>query len=120
MRTKILLKNIQIYGYHGVLPEERIIGTNYILNLELNADVSKATETDALEDTLNYAAVNEIIREEMAIPSNLIEHAAGRIFRRLRGEFNMLIGIKMELLKTNPPMPGECEGAAILLEDLWD
>lgn len=120
MRTKILLKNIQIYAFHGVLPEERIIGTNYLLNLELEADVSKASETDDLKDTLNYAEVNEVIREEMAIPSDLIEHAAGRIFRRLRSEFNILIGIKLELLKTNPPMPGECDGAAIVLEDHWD
>jgi hypothetical protein len=42
MKSKILLEDIKIYAYHGVLPEEALIGNNYIINAELHADLEKA------------------------------------------------------------------------------
>ena len=45
MKSKILLEDIKIYAYHGVLPEEKILGTFYIVNAEIVADITKAAET---------------------------------------------------------------------------
>jgi dihydroneopterin aldolase len=81
MISKIILENIKIYAYHGVLPEETILGTYYLINAEIHADLWKATESDDLKDTINYALVNEIIYQEMKIPSKLLEHVIGRIMK---------------------------------------
>ena len=50
--SKILIENLKIFAFHGVLPEEKILGTNYILNVEIQADLQKASESDDLQDTI--------------------------------------------------------------------
>lgn len=113
MTSKIILENLKIYAFHGVLPEEKIIGTTFILNVEVHADLWKATETDDLQDTINYAAINDILHAEMAIPSQLLEHVIGRIFKKLQVSFPQITFIKIKLTKTNPPMRGEMDGVSV-------
>lgn len=113
MTSKIILENLKIYAFHGVLPEEKIIGTTYILKVEVHADLWKATETDDLQDTINYAAVNDILHAEMGIPSQLLEHVIGRIFKKLQVSFPQITFIKIKLTKTNPPMRGEMDGVSV-------
>lgn len=116
MKSKILLENIKIYAYHGVLPEENIIGTYYILNIEIHTDLWKASETDDLNDTISYADINEIIHNEMKIQSKLLEHVAGRIISKIHENFSQISYIKLKITKTSPPMKGEMDGASIELE----
>lgn len=114
--SKIFLENVRIYAYHGVLPEENIIGTYYILNVELHTDLWKAAESDDLNDTISYADINQIIHDEMKIKSKLLEHVAGRIISRIHDEFPQIDYIKLKITKTAPPMQGEMSGASIELE----
>ena len=116
MISKIILENIKIYAYHGVLPEETILGTYYLVNAEIHADLWKATESDDLKDTINYALVNEIIHQEMKIPSQLLEHVIGRIMKRIAEEFKQVNFIKIKLTKVQPPMPGEMTGVSLEME----
>jgi dihydroneopterin aldolase len=116
MSSKIYLENLKIYAYHGVLPEETIIGTYYIVNVEVHADLWKAVGTDDLNDTINYAEINEIIHEEMKIPSKLMEHVAGRIIKSIQIKFPQISFIKIKITKTNPPMPGEMDGVGVEIE----
>lgn len=113
MTSKIILENLKIYAFHGVLPEEKIIGTTFILNVEVHADLWKAAESDDLQDTINYAAINDILHVEMAIPSHLLEHVIGRIFKKLQVSFPQITFIKIKLTKTNPPMRGEMDGVSV-------
>lgn len=114
--SKILLEDIKIYAYHGVLPEENKTGTYYIVNLEAAADLWKAAETDGLEDTVSYADLNEIIHAEMKVPSKLIEHVAVRIILKIHESFPQISFIKLKITKTSPPMKGEMKGASVEFE----
>jgi dihydroneopterin aldolase len=114
--SKIYLEDVKIYAYHGVLPEENIIGTYYILNTEIHTDLWKAAESDNLQDTISYADVNEIIHNEMKIKSKLLEHVAGRIISKIHGKFPEISYIRLKITKTAPPMKGEMKGASIELE----
>ena len=67
-RSKVLLKDIKIYAYHGVLPQERVVGANFILNITIDTDFSKAMETDDLKGTISYAEVYDVVKAEMAVP----------------------------------------------------
>lgn len=116
MTSKIFLEQVKIYAFHGVLPEENIIGTYYIVDLELHADLWKASETDNLQDTISYAEVNDLVHQEMKIPSQLLEHVCGRIINRIHKNFPRISFIKIKLTKTNPPMPGEMKGAGVEFE----
>lgn len=114
--SKIFLEEVKIYAYHGVLPEENIIGTYYILNAEIYTDLWDAAASDDLNDTISYADINEIIHDEMKIPSKLLEHVAGRIINKINEKFNQISYIKLRITKTSPPMKGEMKGASIELE----
>ncbi|WP_209390762.1 dihydroneopterin aldolase [Chryseobacterium sp. RR2-3-20] len=116
MMSKIFLEDVKIYAYHGVLPEENIIGTNYILNAEIHTDLWAAAASDDLNDTISYADINEIIHEEMKISSKLLEHVAGRIITKIGEKFSQISYIKLKITKTSPPMKGEIKGASIELE----
>lgn len=113
---KVLLKDVRLYGYHGVLQQERVVGANYILNIAIDTDFSKAMETDALEGTISYAEVYETIKAEMAVPSQLLEHVGGRICRALFDRFPTAKTIHLEILKENPPMGADCAGAGICVD----
>ncbi|WP_312286265.1 dihydroneopterin aldolase [Chryseobacterium gleum] len=114
--SKIYLEDVKIYAYHGVLPEENIIGTYYILNVELHTDLWKAAESDDLHDTISYADINDILHSEMKIKSRLLEHVAGRIITKIHSSFPQVDYIKLKITKTVPPMQGEMKGASIELE----
>ncbi|RCU43880.1 dihydroneopterin aldolase [Chryseobacterium lacus] len=116
MNSKIIIEDLRIYAYHGVLPEEKIIGTWYLVNLEITTDLWNAVESDALSSTLNYAEVNEIIHREMAIPSKLMEHVGGRILNTVYQNYPGITFLKIKITKTNPPMKGEMKGVSIELE----
>ncbi|THV57163.1 dihydroneopterin aldolase [Chryseobacterium candidae] len=114
--SKIYLEDVRIYAYHGVLPEENIIGTYYILNIELHTDLWKAAESDDLHDTISYADINDILHSEMKIKSRLLEHAAGRMITKIHNSFPQIDYIKLKITKIAPPMQGEMKGASIELE----
>ncbi len=116
MTSKILLENLKIYAYHGVLPEETLTGTYYLINVEVHADLWKASESDDLAHTVNYAEINSLIHEEMKVPSQLLEHVIGRIITRLQREFQQLTYVRVKLTKTNPPMEGEMDGVSVEME----
>ncbi|MFC0426767.1 dihydroneopterin aldolase [Chryseobacterium scophthalmum] len=116
MMSKIFLEDVKIYAYHGVLPEENIIGTYYILNTEIHTDLWDAAISDNLNDTISYADINEIIHDEMKIQSKLLEHVAGRIITKINEKFSQISYIKLRITKTSPPMKGEMKGASIELE----
>lgn len=116
MKSKIILEDIKIYAYHGVLQEEAIIGNHYVVNLEVHSDLEKASQSDDLNDTINYAEINEIVHQEMEIRSQLLEHVIGRIIKKIETAFPQITFIKIKLTKTVPPMPGEMKGVSLEFE----
>lgn len=114
--SKIIIEDLKIFAKHGVLPEENIIGTYYLINAEIEANLWKASETDDLLDTINYAEINEIIHQEMAKPSKLLENVIGRIFAQWEEKFPEIISMKIKLTKTNPPMRGEMKGVSVEMQ----
>ena len=92
MSSKIKLESLKIHAFHGVLPEEKILGTYYILNLTIKADIWKAAETDDLKDV------------------------AGRMIEKVSKKFPQITSIKIKITKTKPPMQGEMDGVSIVLK----
>lgn len=111
----ILLKEIRCYAYHGVAPQENLIGNEYLIDLKLKVDISKAARTDEVTDTVNYAEVHQVIENEMAVPSKLLEHVSGRIIQKLFDQFPCIEEIELRLSKRNPPMGADIESAGIEL-----
>lgn len=113
MSSKIYLRNVRFHAFHGVLPQEGIVGNDYLVNLVLDYDFSSAMKTDDLQGTLNYAEVYQKVREEMAVPSKLLEHVAGRIAHRLFSDFPEVQKLQLSITKVNPPMGADSDGAGV-------
>ena len=113
MSSKIYLRNVRFHAFHGVLPQEGIVGNDYLVNLVLDYDFSSAMKTDDLQGTLNYAEVYQKLREEMAVPSKLLEHVAGRIAHRLFSDFPEIQKLQLSITKVNPPMGADSDGAGV-------
>ena len=113
MSSKIYLRNVRFHAFHGVLPQEGVVGNDYLVNLVLDYDFSSAMQTDELQGTLNYAEVYQKVREEMAVPSKLLEHVAGRIAHRLFSDFPEIQKLQLSITKVNPPMGADSDGAGV-------
>ncbi|MCL1938291.1 MAG: dihydroneopterin aldolase [Candidatus Azobacteroides sp.] len=109
----IELKEMNFYAYHGVMEQERKVGNTYTVDLKIYFDFREAMRTDNLNDTIHYAFVYEIIKQEMTIPSHLIEHVAGRILQRLHNDFPQIQSIEIRLAKKNPPFGGDIRETAV-------
>lgn len=114
---KIILHDIRIYAYHGVFPEERTMGAYYKIGLEISTDFRKAMLYDVLSGTINYGAIYQVVQEEMAIPSKLLEHVAYRMMKSLFCKFAEIESIQLSILKENPPIVAtECVGCGVKIE----
>lgn len=113
MSSKIYLRNVRFHAFHGVLPQEGIVGNDYLVNLVLDYDFSSAMQTDELQGTLNYAEVYQKVRKEMVVPSKLLEHVAGRIAHRLFSDFPEIQKLQLSITKVNPPMGADSDGAGV-------
>jgi dihydroneopterin aldolase len=118
MKSYINIDKAEFYSYHGVMPQERVVGNSFLVSLKVEVDVLAATESDRLEDTLSYAEMFDVVRSEMAVPSSLLEHVAGRIVKSLRQRFPAIRKIDITVTKKNPPIVGQMEGVGVrLVED---
>ncbi|MDR1555955.1 MAG: dihydroneopterin aldolase [Tannerellaceae bacterium] len=119
MISKIVLKDMKFYAYHGILPQEKCVGNNFLVNLSVTAPLEAALHTDDLNDTINYATVYSLVKKEMDIPSCLIEHVAGRILRSLKNHFPRITETELSLSKLNPPITGDIHSATIVLREVY-
>lgn len=116
----IRLDNVRLHGFHGVMPQERVVGADFMVSLRVGFDIAKAMETDDVDDTLNYATLYNKVKEEMAQPSKLLEHVAGRIARAIESDFPEACSIDLTITKVNPPMGADCHGAGVELHLIKD
>ena len=105
----IRVTNIRVYAYHGCLSEETKIGSDYLVNVAVKADLSASAQSDELEDTVDYVFLNQVVKEEMAIASKLLETVCDRILKCFLSESAMIQEATVAISKLNPPIGGDVE-----------
>ena len=111
----VTLREVRFHAFHGVMPQERKVGADFTVTLRVKADLSRPVFSDNVDDTLNYAALYDVLKREMAQPSRLLEHVAGRIGQAVFDSFPQVETADVTLTKLNPPMGADSEGAAVEL-----
>lgn len=114
---KVIVKNIRIYAHHGCLNEETVIGSEYSVDVTVNTNLKKASQTDALSDTVDYVHINHIVKEEMAQPSKLLEHVSKRIIDRIFSEIDKVKKTEVSVSKINPPIGGDVKMVTVVLKE---
>ncbi len=111
--STIYIRRLHLYAFHGVAEQEQRVGAQFEVSLRVHYNIKRAAESDNLADTLSYASLCETIRKQMAQPSRLLEHVAGRIAQAIFEEYPGVRAIDVEITKLNPPMGADCDGAGI-------
>ena len=113
MTGKVELIGMHFKAYHGCLDEERRLGNEFVVDLCGEYDMEKAALSDDIADAVDYSLMYRVVREEMEIPSRLLENVAFRIKSRLLGEFPALLALSVSVAKKNPPVDGNTEWSKI-------
>ncbi len=102
---EIQLRDVMLFGRHGVLPQERVLGNQYRINVRLHIDASSFDENaDTLSSTISYADVFEILKDEMDRPAALLESVAVRFSKKVLRRWPHIKRGSIELVKTVPPI----------------
>ncbi|WP_121641181.1 dihydroneopterin aldolase [Virgibacillus sp. Bac330] len=111
---KILLQQLQFYGFHGLLPEENKLGQRFQVDATLYLDLSKSGNSDDMNDSIHYGQAYEYIKEIVeGEAKQLIEAVAESIAEKLLTSFDMLEACNIKLIKPDPPIPGQYHSVAV-------
>ena len=111
--ARIEINNMRFYAHHGCFEQERIIGTNFRIDLAFDTDTSKAELSDDIADTVSYLDVYQVVKAQMQKPSHLLEHVARRIGEGIRNGFPSVEAVKVKVSKLNPPLGGQMESVSV-------
>ena len=111
----ITVEGIRVFAYHGHLPEEEKLGGHFMVNVWVTADTFEVEKTDDLNDTVDYVKIIEIVKDQMAIRSDMIEHPARRIVDAIL-PLNKVQKVKVEVEKIEPPIDATFDKISVTTE----
>ncbi len=111
----IELEGMEFRAHHGCLEREKIVGNDFVVDFRGDLDMATAIESDNLDDAVNYALIYNVVAREMAQPSDLLEHVAGRIMKAIAAEFPQFVSFSVRVSKKRPPVDGIVQWSRITL-----
>ncbi len=109
----IELNNMEFRAFHGCYPLERKVGGLFRVSLRVEAEIGDAATRDDVSQTINYLTLYELVREQMAIPANIIEAVAERIAEAIREAFaRQVAALEVKVAKLAPPLGGKVESVS--------
>ena len=112
---RVELVDMEFFARHGCFEEEQIIGNKFIVNLWVECDCTKPSETDDINDAVNYQTLYDIVKKEMAQPSHLLENVAGRILNEIKHSFPEVGAAQVRIDKLNPPLGGKVGASRVTM-----
>ena len=118
---KIHIKDLEIIGFHGAIPEEKVLGQKFVLSFELDVDLRQAGKNDDLTKTVHYGELAQKVEEEFTKTSyDLIEKAAEEICEFVLLNYPLVKKVKLLLKKPWAPTRKHVEYAAVEIERKWN
>ena len=110
----VFIKGLKAASVIGCYDWERDIRQTLVIDLELKTDFTRAAETDALEDALDYAAISRrIISVCEASRFQLLEALSEHLANLLLAEF-AISGLRLTINK--PGAVSEAETVGVVIE----
>ena len=116
--SEIVLEGMSFYAHHGCFDAEKVIGTRFVVNMSMKVDTAKAELSDCLDDTVNYFDIYQLVKKEMAVPSNLLEHVAHRIGQSVLDSYPQVALLSVKVSKMQPPLGGNIDSVSVKVEML--
>jgi dihydroneopterin aldolase len=113
MDGAIRLTGVRVFAHHGVLPEEQAHGQEFLIDVTVDVDLSRAVESDELASTVDYGALANRIRRQVGEERwNLIERVAGRV-ADLVLEDERVLAVEVTVHKPNAPIAAEFDDVSV-------
>ena len=116
MKATVKVENLKIYAFHGCMEEEKVIGSDYIVNICAVCSVGKKAFGDEIGGTVNYVDLARIAKREMSIRSKLLEAVVNRIISSCFNEISVLEQISVTISKLNPPINADVEAVSVSMD----
>lgn len=113
---KVIAEKVKNFAYHGCMPIEAEVGTWFETTVTVEADLSKASQSDEIDNAIDYCVLVDAVHEQMAIRSNLIENVAQRIINQVISQYPDLQSVTVKIRKLNAPVNGEVESVGVELD----
>jgi dihydroneopterin aldolase len=116
MSDQIVLTGIHGFGYHGLFEQERKDGQDFFVDLTLSVDLSAPAQSDAIEDTVNYAEITDLVVQEITTnPVNLIEKLAARIAERVLNQHIKVQSVVVTVHKPQAPVAAQLKDISVAI-----
>jgi dihydroneopterin aldolase len=113
MTDRLVLSGMRFFAYHGVLPEEREQGQEFLVDVELEADLQKSARRDALELTVDYRRAYELVQSVMeGEPRNLLETLAETVAAKLLS-LERVTAVTVRVRKPQVKLPGPLDFSSV-------
>lgn len=109
----IFLEGLEFFAYHGVHNFEKEQGNSFMVDVEVEVDVTKAEENDELSGTIDYEVLFNLVSAEMDIRSKLLEHVSARICNSVLQHWGQIKRVKVRIGKLNPPIGAICKMSGV-------
>ena len=117
---KIHIKNLEVFGNHGVFPEENKLGQKFLVNAVLYTSTREAGKTDDLTKSIHYGEVSHFITKYMMEHTfQLIESVAEQLAEALLLQFEHLKWIDLEIQKPWAPIGLPLESVSVEISRGW-
>jgi dihydroneopterin aldolase len=111
---KIIIKGLKLFAYHGVNPEEKVDGQNFVLDITATLNADKAKKSDNIDDTVSYAKILKTARAVFCEKSyDLIETAANKVGMAIMETYPALDSVTVLLMKPEAPIKADFEYVAV-------
>lgn len=113
MSDRVFLEGLQFYGFHGVNPEEGVLGQRFSIDVCVHADLRAAGQSDDLAATVSYSTLAKHVRSVVeGPPKRLIEAVAEEIASAVLEREPTIAAITVTVRKPNAPIKGIIMDAA--------
>ena len=116
MKATVKVENLKIYAFHGCMEEEKVIGSDYVVDICAVCSVGKKTFGDEIEGTVDYVDLARIAKREMSIRSKLLEAVVNRIISSCFNEISVLEQISVTVSKINPPINADVASVSVSMD----
>ena len=101
----IELRNLQFFSFHGLYEEEKKVGGEFVVDVFAKFP-SENHNLTSIDETVNYAALFAIIKEEMNQPRELLETIAQSIAEKIYTKYSVIKEIEIRIEKKRAPIVG--------------
>lgn len=117
MSDSIEIKGLFGFGYHGLFDDERENGQGFLVDLILNMDLLKVSQSDLIDDTINYSTVCDLVLAQIVGPPvTLIERLAGQIAELILRDYPKVQSARVTVHKPDAPVAAKVQDISVTIE----